>query len=165
VDEKFRPLASLLREAREASVHRSIGVMAVRAEAPAPPQSEDRSLRVDAVGLCNEIALARAAVIEAFERVRFRLLERLARDVLSRELALAPVDIAALARRVLAEFSDDEPVALVVAPADASHVNCDVPVRVDVSLSPGDLVVAVRDGVIDARFALRARRCLREIAA
>ena len=67
----------------------------------------------------------------------------------------APADLDALAARALRAFAESEPLALVVAPADAERVSSPLPVRVDPALVAGDLLVAVRDGEIDARFALR----------
>lgn len=130
--------------------------------APQPSGPQEMAIAGEAASFCDEIALARVAVFEAYERAVARLIEVTARDVLARELALAPVDIEALAGRALQTFADEEPVALFVAPADAPLVSAEIPVRVDPSLMPGDLVVIVRDGVIDARFALRARRCAQE---
>ncbi len=121
----------------------------------APPQPA----RVEAEPVCErvveELALLRLAALEAFDRARARLLESLARDVLARELMLAPADLDALAARALRAFAESEPLALVVAPADAERVSSPLPVRVDPALVAGDLLVAVRDGEIDARFALR----------
>ena len=42
-----------------------------------------------------------------------------------------------------------------VAPADVAATECGLPVVGDASLGPGDVVLAVRDGVLDARFHLR----------
>ena len=83
------------------------------------------------------------------------MLESLARDVLARELMLAPADLDALAARALRAFAECEPVALLVSPADAERVSSPLPVRIDPSLVAGDLLVAVRDGEVDACFALR----------
>jgi flagellar biosynthesis/type III secretory pathway protein FliH len=161
--EGFRSLASSLREARVAA-GASVPVVAVAPQTSPPGAPDAVALPAEYAALCDEIAAARVGVMEAYERSQSRLLETLARDVLARELALAPVDVAALVRRALDELADDEPVAVIVAPADAPAVNPALPVRIDPSLTPGDLVVIVRDGVIDARLALRARRAVREIA-
>ncbi len=121
---------------------------------PAPPPAG-----VAAEPVCEriveELALLRLAALEAFDRARTRLLESLARDVLARELMLAPADLDALAARALRAFAESEPLALVVAPADLERVSSPLPVRADPTLVAGDLLVAVRDGEIDARFALR----------
>ncbi len=103
----------------------------------------------------SELLFARLAALEAFERAVPRLLENLARDVLARELTVAGPDLAALARDVLADFAAQEPVALVVAPSDIDSLGGGLPLRADARLAPGDLVVEVRDGEVDARFSLR----------
>ena len=57
----------------------------------------------------------------------------------------------------------DEPVSVRVAPADVAATECGLPVVGDASLGPGDVVLAVRDGVLDARFHLRVQRALRAV--
>lgn len=111
--------------------------------------------------LVDELGLARLAALEAFDRARSALLERLANDVLARELALGPVDLAALAARALEAFARCEPVTLVVAPGAAARMPLAFPVREDAALAPHDLALDVRDGEIDARFALRLAAALR----
>jgi hypothetical protein len=105
--------------------------------------------------IAQELALMRIAALESFERASAELLGRLARDVLARELALAPVDLCALAARALAAFADHEPIALAVAPSDVAGFATTLPVRADTMLEPGDLIVEVRDGAFESRFALR----------
>jgi hypothetical protein len=163
VADDFRSLASVLRARRPAALSAPVGDPVVHEPEP-PPQSAAEPIAIagEAASFCDEIALARVAVFEAYDRAGARLVDALAREVLARELALAPVDIEALARRVLLAFADDEPVALVVSPTEAPAMKAEIPVRVDPSLRAGDLVVVVRDGVIDARFALRSRRCAQD---
>jgi flagellar biosynthesis/type III secretory pathway protein FliH len=105
--------------------------------------------------LIGELVLARLAALEAYERTVPALLEALAREVLGRELALAPPELSKLAAEICAGFASEEPVALIVAPDDAARVTCGLPVRTDAALRHGDLVLEVRDGEIDARFTLR----------
>jgi flagellar biosynthesis/type III secretory pathway protein FliH len=88
----------------------------------------------------------------------------LARDVLARELVVSPPDLAALSRALAAEFSNDEPVVFAVAREDLAHFPPGLPVRVDPRLRAGDVVLEVRDGEIDARFALRVRAALQAAA-
>ena len=100
--------------------------------------------------LMSDLALARLAALEAYERAVPRLLHALARDVLARELTLAAPDVHALSRALVAEFASEEPVAFVVAREDAARFPSGVLVRVDPRLRAGDLVLEVRDGEIDA---------------
>jgi len=131
-----------------------------------PPAQAGESSRADAAPshaphpfatLVGELALARLAAYEAYERGVPRLLEALARDVLARELVVSPPDLAALSRALAAEFANDEPVAFALAREDLAHFPPGLPVRVDPRLRAGDVVLEVRDGEIDARFALRVR--------
>jgi flagellar biosynthesis/type III secretory pathway protein FliH len=115
--------------------------------------------------VAQELALMRIAALEAFERASADLLGRLARDVLARELALAPADLCALAARALAVLADHEPIALVVAPGDVAALQTTLPVRADAALEPGDLIVEVRDGAFESRFALRVNETVATTAA
>jgi len=121
------------------------------------PESSPAFEPVAGAALAGALALARLAALEAFERAVPRLLEALARDVLARELSVAPPDVRALARALATDFAGEEPVAFVVAREDAACFPAGTPVRVDSRLRPGDVVLEVRDGEIDARFALRLR--------
>jgi flagellar biosynthesis/type III secretory pathway protein FliH len=151
VAEGFVSLAAQLRAAGLPREHEI-------AAATAAPSATDSALErapFECERIVEDLALLRLAALEAFERARGRMLEVLAREVLARELMLAPADLDALAARALHEFAESEPLALVVAPADAARVSSPLPVRIDPTLVAGDLVIAVRDGEIDARFALR----------
>jgi hypothetical protein len=114
--------------------------------------------------LCDGFALARLAALEAYERATRHLLERFAREVLARELALAPADLAAVARSALGAFASEEPVAIAVSPGDATMLSCDVPVRIDDALEAGDIVVLVRDGIVDLRLDVRIAAALEAAA-
>ncbi|HMD02286.1 MAG TPA: hypothetical protein VKG44_04905, partial [Candidatus Baltobacteraceae bacterium] len=110
MDESFVPLAVWLR-----------APLAPAAPAEVRPQS-NAGEGEDAAGgsdLIADLTLLRLAALEAFERARGRLLERLARDVLGRELMLAPADLQTLAERALEAFAESEPLTLAIAPADA----------------------------------------------
>jgi flagellar biosynthesis/type III secretory pathway protein FliH len=151
VAEAFVSLASQLRALGMPRENQPAGPTAAPSVSDLPP--EHAALECERI--VEELALLRLAALEAFERARGRMLETLAREVLSRELMLAPADLDALAARALQAFAESEPLALVVAPADAARVSSPLPVHIDASLVAGDLVIAVRDGEIDARFALR----------
>ncbi len=146
-DVGFVSLAAALSSAAE---------VAARDDSPVSPQSESSDER--ALGrLLDDLKFARLAALDAYDRAVPRLLDALARDVLGRELALAPVDVAAVAAGLRAEFAASEPVALIVARGDAGRITGELPVRVDPALRPGDLMLDVRDGEIDARFSIRRR--------
>ena len=163
----FRSLAAMLRE------------RAAVASSPAPPTASppviseivavapavSPSPTAQVASFCSDVALARVAALEAFERGTAALLERLAEEVLARELTIAPADVNALARHLLAAFDAASPVAVVASLADAASIDCAVPVRGDASLAPGDIVLVVRDGTVDARMPLRLRQALCEASA
>ncbi len=102
----------------------------------------------------------RLFALEAFERGVESMLASFAHDVLARELAIAPSDLSALASQALAAFHRDEPIRLVVAPADAARVASPLPLRVDPSLQAGDLVVEVAAGAFESPLAFRISSAL-----
>jgi hypothetical protein len=110
-------------------------------------------------------ALAHLRAAEWFERARELLLRRFARDVLGRELLLAPADIEALARRALAAFADDLPRAVAVAPADADRLDLRIPVRVEAQFERGDLAVEVSDGRLVSSLQLRVEGVIADVLA
>lgn len=169
MDERFIPLAAFVRAASRPAEPRTSAAPAAAAAAPAPAAAaarefEPRRAEPPHAETVQELALMRLAALEAYERAWRRLLDSLAHEVLARELRLAPPDIAALASRALQAFAEQEPLALVLAPQDAQRVALDLPVRADPALEPGDLVVEVRDGELESRFAFRVRRALEEAA-
>lgn len=166
MDESFVPFGVLLRGGASTPIaaHREPSPpVDAAAEACAAVVEAARSLEAvdrDAARLRTEaivasFALLQAAAAEAYERGVVVLLARLAREVLGRELLLAPADLSALAAEMLAQARGDEPVAVHVALGCAAACRVDVPVVEDPALAPGDLVLAVRDGAVDARLSVR----------
>jgi hypothetical protein len=123
---------------------------------------EHRAAEVSVQRFCGELALARLAAIEAYERAGRELIATLANQVLARELALAPSDIEALARNVLERFASEEPVAVVVSPSLATRICTGIPVRADLVLDDDDLVLEVRDGLLDLRLNVRLTNAIED---
>ena len=140
-------------------------VATVASPVAAAPRGSKPALDIARADIAQELALMRIAALESFERASADLLGRLARDVLARELALAPVDLCALAARALAALSDHDPIALVVAPDDVAAFESALPIRSDATLHAGDLIVEVKDGAFESRFALRVCETVESIAA
>lgn len=132
---------------------------------PALPVAE--SVRVEApvenlaawTDVARDVRVFRAQLADAFDTARDRLLCELAYAVLGRELLLAPPDLATIATRVLREHADAQPLRLRVAPADLpeldAHQHDLPPVVADASLAPGDAIVELACGSIDARLGIR----------
>jgi len=157
-DERFIPLAELLRPP-------------VVPQSPPPPPLTP-AVREDVVcaeatpaahdDLLRDVRLFRARLADAFDAMRERLLVALAGDVVARELRLAPVDIAALARRLLDERTDQGPIRLRVAPEDLERVRCAAcAVVADSTLLAGDAVLECEGGDVDARLGVRLADALR----
>jgi hypothetical protein len=107
-----------------------------------------------------ELGIVRVAACESFEDAVRRLLERLACDVLGRELALAPCDLGGLLATARAELEALEPLCLVTAPGEQAEFPRVFSCRSDPSLAPGDLFVEVSGGAIDLRLRARVQRAL-----
>jgi hypothetical protein len=158
---EFVPLAQWLRGAETLATSGSAGEIDER--------TGERGPYGDPVGASSEerrppgielgIGILRVAAGEAFENAARILLERLARDVLGRELALAPCDLAAIVAAARAELEANEPLCVVVAPGEAD-VPLGLPRRTDTSLAPGDVVLEARDGTCDARLRVRLQSAL-----
>jgi hypothetical protein len=154
VPEGFVALASLLRGHETGAPTAAAEVPAAVAPPPAfaPPLAHE-----DAI---SELVRMRLFALEAFERGVEAMLGSFARDVLARELAIAPADVRALASRALAAFHRDEPVRLVVASNDATRVTSSLPIRIDPALQAGDLVVEVAAGAFESPLAFRLSSAL-----
>jgi flagellar biosynthesis/type III secretory pathway protein FliH len=116
----------------------------------------------------EEIERFRAFALDTVERSMGGLLAAFAQEVLGRELALAPVDLNEIAQRALRRYEREGPVRIRVAPADVGNVKTELPIVVDADLREGDLIVEVRDGMLDARMNVRydcmMRRFINSIA-
>ena len=163
---EFVALADLLREAAPSDGGaRDDGAASDENAACASPGSiSDIDGRVaDAV---REARLFRARLADAFDDAVPRLLRELASDVLARELRLAPCDLAAIVARV----AGGAPVVRVrVAACDAVRGvalprGCDVAVVQDAALAPGDAVVELAGGALDARLGVRLAAVLEAFA-
>ena len=99
----------------------------------------------------REARLFRARLSDAFDAALPRLLRELAGGVLARELLLAPCDLAAIARGVKELLPA---VRVRVAPEDGACAS-ELPVVVDTALRPGDAIVEISDGEVDARLGVR----------
>jgi len=166
VPEDFVSLAAIL-----ASGGRTPAPIAERAasETGAEPRAEagapgGPSGAVSAADLGAELARLHLAAAEALERRAASLLEGLAREVLARELQLAPVDLRALVAEALAAFHDDKPFAFVLSAEEADRFEGAVPVRADPSLRSGDLIVEVRDGAFESHLHFRLSTVVRRAA-
>ena len=162
MDDRFVTLASLVAGAPAANAPVAVPLSGLATSAPVSVRPVLDLARAD---IAQELALVRLAALEAFERASADLMARLADDVLGRELALAPVDLAAIAARALARFAEYEPVALAVAPDDVAAFDSPLPVRADASLDAGDLTIEVADGAFETRFTLRVRETVTAVLA
>jgi flagellar biosynthesis/type III secretory pathway protein FliH len=105
----------------------------------------------EVIAAAREARLFRARLADAFDDALARLLRELAADVLARELRLAPCDVAEIARRVL---QGAPAVRVRVSRADAVG-DCGLPVVADPELHPGDAVLELTGGALDARLGVR----------
>lgn len=121
------------------------------AAAPAPSTEPD---------VLGEALRFRAALREAFERELAGLFGDLAVRVVARELRLAPVELADVARAVLAHRGESELIALRAAPEDGERLRAlaherNVALCLDERLCAGDVVVELRCGALESTLAAR----------
>jgi flagellar biosynthesis/type III secretory pathway protein FliH len=97
---------------------------------------------------------------ELEDRVR-ALLERIARDVLARELQLAQAAIGAIVERAYREYAACQPLRVRLHPDDAAVCNTGpLPIFEDSSLVRGDAVLELRTGAVDLRLETRLHDAL-----
>lgn len=146
MDDDFVPLWELLRP--QPATPASGGSEAKPAPAePLPPECADAAARARRF---------RAALCDALESAVAAMLPEIARDVLGRELRLAPCDVASIVSASLARHAGD-PVVTIRAHRDdlseleAARIEC----LGDDSLRRGDVILCLRSGTIDLRMSSR----------
>jgi flagellar biosynthesis/type III secretory pathway protein FliH len=161
VPERFVSLAVLLERSLSGARGTELPAEPVETRTPAERVEPAATGEPDdeRVALCSELARLRVAALEAYERAAASVLEGLAREVLARELRLAPPELHALLSSALAELAERDVVGLVVSAADAALLARRAPLplatRVDPALGPGDCVLEVSDGSFESTLALR----------
>ncbi len=93
-------------------------------------------------------------------RALARLVRELATDVLARELRLSPCDLAALARRI----AQTRPSSAFAWRPKMRRATVDLPTVVDRALRPGDAIVELSGGELDARLGVRLATVLERTA-
>ncbi len=95
----------------------------------------------------------RAGLADAVDAAVASLLPEIARDVLARELRLAPADVAAIVAGALKRCADGKTLALRAHPSDIDAL-ADLPIAVvaDGGLLRGDVVLELHSGTIDLRM-------------
>ena len=127
---------------------------------PLPEFSAPPVASVDEVML-HDIETFRTYAIETIERSVDRLMISIAEEVLGRELVLSPADVDEITRRALRRYDREGPVRVRVSAADLGTVQTELPIVVDQELGSGDLIIEVRDGMLDARLDVRLDCVLR----
>ncbi len=154
--ENFKSLAALLRAPPCESVDEGT---IPNGEAPTQEMQSEPSQERAA---CDDIRLFRARVAEALECALDGLYRDLASEVFARELMLRPVDVRAVCNAVIERYSREIPVAVRVHPHDCSVLDgLDVPVIADQRLCPGDVILEVANGSLDASLGVRLEHVLR----
>lgn len=144
----YVPLAEFLRP-----------IESVSSPEPAPVRPVERP-RESSSSECDEALRAarrfRAALDDALEAGLEELLGRIARDVLARELLLAPADVCAIVEAARKRLADESVLAIRVHPSDLEVLDgIDLDVVADRGLERGDVRLQVRSGTIDLMLAAR----------
>lgn len=108
----------------------------------------------------------RAALADALDVALAQLLDAISREVLARELAVAPADVAAIVRRALGELEPEKALAIRAHPEDVESIReLEIESTPDAALRRGDIVIELRSGTIDMRVETRLESALAACAA
>jgi len=127
----------------------------------APAEAPSCTPAPDLADAMRDARLFRARLADALDAAAARLSRELATDVLARELRLAPADVGAIARRLVERAAPV--VRLRVSPEDAGCA-APYPVVADARLAPGDAIVELDGGELDARLGVRLAGVLERLA-
>ena len=131
-----------------------VAVAPAVAEVVAEPESAAATAE-----LLRDVRRFRARLAEAFETAHAALVHEFAYAVLGRELQLGAPDIAQIAQRMLTEHPAAQALQVRVAPADVAQLAACAdalpPVVADATLTPGDVMLELACGHIDARLGVR----------
>ncbi|MGA8533588.1 MAG: FliH/SctL family protein [Candidatus Tumulicola sp.] len=137
------------------------------AESPPPAEmesSDEEPAGGSSAAIADVLAAARrfyAALGDALEAAVDELLRDIACDVLARELALAPADVASIAAAALRRYAATAPLRLRAHPEETGALEgLELPVVADAGLRRGDVVIDVRAGTIDASLGARLEHVL-----
>ena len=151
--EGFRSLAELLREPREK-------LQPAAQLEPCDDADERRDVQTAAA---RELRLFLARVAEALDSAVEMLRNDIAAEVVGRELQLAPADLRAIVDRTLRRYALEAPVQVRVHPGDLDQLDGEFSTIADTQLRPGDAVLEMRSGAIDASLGVRLESVLRAI--
>jgi flagellar biosynthesis/type III secretory pathway protein FliH len=147
MSEEFVRLADYLR-----TEGNSVEVVAQSPE----PACEHSSKPTETDEALRAARIFRAALSEALDVALRDLLVRIGRDVLARELQLAPADVGAIVRAARGRSRDGEVLAVRVHPAELDALaSCEIATVPDASLARGDVVLELRSGTIDVSLPAR----------
>ncbi len=155
---EFRSLADLLRGEYATLPSCAELVQAAQESVPAARDFEGQDY-------LREVRLFKAHLSEVLDRGLECLLAGVAREILARELLLAPADVRTLADAALKTHMQSMPLRVRVHRDDAgSFADFDVPVFSDESLERGDAYLDLRNGSIDLTLAVRAQDLILKVA-
>ena len=118
-------------------------------------EDDDEGEYLDVV---REVRFFRAALREALNDHVRMLVREIAVEVVSRELQLAPTDIAQIVERACARYA--QPLSIRVHPSEAHEVRGFDDVVSDESIRRGDVMLIVCGGEVDASLGMRLARVL-----
>jgi flagellar biosynthesis/type III secretory pathway protein FliH len=127
---------------------------------PPPARAEEQQLR-DCAEAVRAARLFRAGLHDALEAALPELLRRIARDVLARELRLAPAELRKIVETALESCAGEPALSVRAHPGDLDALaSLDLQRVGDDALQPGDVYLALRSGTIDLRLSTRLNTML-----
>jgi flagellar biosynthesis/type III secretory pathway protein FliH len=148
----FTPLASVLRPARPAPLDAE-SAPAASASSPTIPTEY-----ADALGAARRF---RAGLRDALDVAVTQCLQRIARDVLARELRLAKPDVKAIVDAALESCGAENVLSIRANPRDVDALSAvGLELIGDETMRPGDITLMLRCGTIDLTLAARLENAL-----
>ncbi len=115
--------------------------------------------------LAREVAHFRARLAESFEAAQANLMRKFAREMLARELQLAPADVAEIVRSTCEGVQRSDILRVRVNPQDIPALLGDIPMLADEYLTRGDAIVELHQGSLDASVSIRFESLLAAVSA
>jgi flagellar biosynthesis/type III secretory pathway protein FliH len=147
----FTPLETFLRPPHAATPEQE----------PAPALPASGSVPVECVEALSAARRFYAGLSDALDVAVSQCLQRIARDVLARELQLAQPDVAAIVGAALDAFADENILSIRANPSDLDLLRSfGLELIADEELSRGDIKLMLRSGTIDLTLTARLDRAL-----
>ncbi|HEX4014179.1 MAG TPA: FliH/SctL family protein [Candidatus Cybelea sp.] len=156
---EFVPLTALLRPVRLRED--LVAAPAAQTSAADPVPLADVEVEIEYAQTVGAVRRFRAALADACDAAVVRLLAEISENVLARDLALQPADVASIVAKARERLRDERIVAVRVHPSEREALSgLQLEKVADAALRPGDVVVELQYGTIDLRLRVRTQAAI-----